>query len=71
MVYAFAESGTPQYRFVAASFIILGDSFAERGQMLQAKATFESIRDGYTPESETDDILEQVNLRLDRIGKME
>ena len=71
MVYAFAESGTTQNRFVAASFIILGDSFAERGQMLQAKATFESIRDGYTPESETDDILEQVNLRLDRIGKME
>ncbi|MCI6318467.1 MAG: tetratricopeptide repeat protein [Rikenellaceae bacterium] len=71
MVYAFAESGTTQNRFVAASFIILGDSFAERGQMLQAKATFESIRDGYTPESETDDILEQVNLRLYRIGKME
>ena len=70
MVYDFAESGTAQNRYLAASFIILGDVFAEQGQFEQAKATFESVRDGYVPESESDDILEQVRVRLDRINQM-
>lgn len=70
MVYAFSESGTGQNRFLADAFLVLGDSFAERGQIEQARATFESIRDGYKPESEDDDILAQVQIRLDRISQM-
>ena len=70
IVYSFSEAGTVQNRFLADAFLVLGDSFAERGQIEQARATFESIRDGYKPESEDDDILAQVQIRLDRISQM-
>ena len=35
--------------------------------MKQAKATFESIRDGYTPEGKADEVLDNVNMRLRKI----
>ena len=62
-VYAFSDSASGQTYWLAKSFIVLGDSFADRGELNQAKATFESIRDGYSGASD-DDILEDVNLRL-------
>ena len=45
-VYAFAEAGSGQTYWLAKSFIVLGDSFMEREDIEQAKATFESVRDG-------------------------
>ena len=63
-VYAFSDSASGQTYWLAKSFIVLGDSFADRGEFKQAKATFESIRDGYSGASGGDDILEDVNLRL-------
>ena len=50
--------------------MVLGDSFAERGQYAQAKATFESIRDGYEPEENPDDILDSVKMRLERLATL-
>ena len=44
--------------------------FAERGQYAQAKATFESIRDGYEPESGADDIADSVRMRLERLSSL-
>ena len=69
-VYAFADSKTGQTYWLAKSFIVLGDSFAERDEMEQAKATFESVRDGYTPSGEDDDVLDDVRFRLKRIEEM-
>ena len=69
-VYAFAEAGSGQTYWLAKSFIVLGDSFMEREDIEQAKATFESVRDGYTPSGEDDDVLDNVKMRLERIGKM-
>ena len=42
----------------------------ERDDIEQAKATFESVRDGYTPSGEDDDVLDNVKMRLERIEKM-
>lgn len=70
LVYAFSDSQTNQNYWLAKSFIVLGDSFAEREEWNQARATFESIRDGYEPQGKKDDVLEQVNMRLDRLEKM-
>ena len=70
-VYKFAESGTNQTYWLAKAFILLGDSFAERGDLRQAKATFESIRDGYTPQTKDDDVLSNVNMRLDKIDSVQ
>ena len=69
-VYAFADAGSGQVYWLAKSFIVLGDSFAERGEVEQAKATFESVRYGYEPEGQGDDVLDNVNMRLRKIEEM-
>lgn len=69
-VYAFSDSQTNQLYWLAKSFIVLGDSFAERQEWEQARATFQSIVDGYEPQGPKDDVLEQVRMRLERLDKM-
>jgi TolA-binding protein len=66
-VYSFAEKAGGQNYWLAKAFIVLGDSFAEQGNLPQAKATFESIRSGYTSTGTQDDVLDQVELRLRKL----
>ena len=66
-VYAFADAESDQVYWLAKSFIVLGDSFAERDDMEQAKATFESVRDGYEPSGSDDDVLDNVKMRLEKM----
>ena len=66
LTFALSDSGTPQTYWLAKSFITLGDSYAERDDLHQAKATFESIMDNYSPQTK-DDILSQVEMRLKKI----
>lgn len=70
-VYSFSESGTDQTYWLARAFIILGDTFVEKDELRQAKATFESVRDGYTPSSKEDDILDSVRMRLEKLPQIE
>ncbi|MCQ2184144.1 MAG: tetratricopeptide repeat protein [Bacteroidales bacterium] len=67
--FAFSEKGGDQQYWMARSFILLGDSYAASGRRAQAKATYESIRDGYTPTSDADDILETVKTRLEQLER--
>jgi hypothetical protein len=69
-VYAFSQKAGDQSYWLARAYVVLGDSFAERGQYAQAKATFESIRDGYEPESGADDIADSVRMRLERLSSL-
>lgn len=69
-VYAFSDAGSGQVYWLAKSFVVLGDSFVERGEYEQAKATFESVRDGYTPSGNDDDVLDGVNLRLKKLDEI-
>ncbi len=71
LVYAFSDSGTRQNYWLAKAFLVLGDSFAEQGDLRQARATFESVRDGYKPVSDTDDIPDNVRMRLERLAEMD
>lgn len=66
-VYDFAAKAGGQNYWLAKAYIVLGDSFAERGLTAQARQTFESIRDGYTPTGTADDVLDQVALRLKKL----
>jgi tetratricopeptide (TPR) repeat protein len=66
-VYAFADAGSDQVYWLAKSFIVLGDSFAEREEFEQAKATFESVRDGYEPSGPDDDVIDDVTMRLKKM----
>ncbi len=69
-VYAFSDAGTGQVYWLAKSFIVLGDSFVERDEHEQAKATFESVRDGYVPSGEDDDVIDNVRMRLARLAEI-
>ena len=66
-VYAFSEHAAGQNYWLAKAFIVLGDTYAEQGNTQQARATFESIRDGYTSTGQQDDVLDQVALRLRKL----
>ena len=65
-VYAFSDSGSSQTYWLAKSFIILGDTFVESGELNQARATFESVRDGYEPK----DVQDNVQMRLKKLEEM-
>ena len=69
-VYDFAERSGDQTYWLAKAYLLLGDSFVERGKYSQAKATYESIRDGYEPSSSTDDIPDNVTLKLARLAEL-
>ena len=68
-VYDFAAKAAGQNYWLAKAFIVLGDTFAENGNMAQAKATFDSIKSGYTPYGPEDEVLDQVELRLRKLNK--
>ena len=70
MTFALSESATPQTYWLAKSFITLGDSYAERDNLEQARATFESIKENYAP-GQQDDVLQQVEMRLNKLEKMQ
>ena len=63
-VYDFAAACGTQSYWLAKAYIILADSFAERGNLEQAVLTLQSIRDGYVPADPQDDILETVERKL-------
>ena len=68
MVYDFSSKAGGQNYWLAKAFIVLGDTFAEQGNMAQARATFESIRSGYRSSGPEDDIPDQVELRLKKLN---
>lgn len=65
-VYNFSDSNTPQSYWLAKSYILLGDVFAERENWEQAQATYKSILESYSANSK-DDIKEQIQMRLSKI----
>jgi TolA-binding protein len=69
-VYDFAGKAGDQSYWLAKAFIVLGDTFAELGNLTQAKATFESVKNGYTPEGDTDDVLDAVEMRLAKLKNL-
>ena len=69
-VYAFSDAGSPQTYWLAKSFIVLGDSFVDRDELAQAKATFESVRDGYKPSGAGDDVMDNVKMRLEKLQEL-
>ncbi|MBR4826327.1 MAG: tetratricopeptide repeat protein [Bacteroidales bacterium] len=63
-VFDFSDKAGGQNYWLARAYITLADTFVQLGKNDQAKATLESIRDGYTPERADDDIQDLVQSRL-------
>lgn len=57
---------TPHQYWVARSFLLYGEIFEKRGDVFQAKATYQSIIDGY--EKQTDNIVVRAKERLTGIN---
>ncbi|MBQ3712052.1 MAG: tetratricopeptide repeat protein [Bacteroidales bacterium] len=66
-IYEFSASFGSQSYWLARCFITLADSFLAEGKTAQAKATLESIRDGYLPSGEEDDVPGLVAARLSNL----
>ena len=62
LVYEFADRGTPHAYWLAKSFLLLGDVYVSRGDLFQARATYQSIVDGYS--SADDGIVEVAKERI-------
>ena len=67
-VFDFSEKAGDQTYWLAKSFLLLGDSYVEQEEWRQARATFESIRDGYS--NKEDEILDNVQMRLKKLSAM-
>ncbi len=68
-VFAFASTGTPHQFWTAKAFLTLGDIYIAEGDMFQARATLQSIADGYTVKD--DGIADGVKECLARIKSIE
>lgn len=65
-IYAFADSKTPYSYWLGKSFIILGDIYVARNDLFQAKATYRSVVDGYTPAD--DGIVAEAQSKLEKLN---
>ncbi len=63
-VFAYSER-EPQAYWLAKAFILLGDVYVRKGDNFQARATYQSVADGYSP---ADDGI--VELAKERIAKL-
>src|SRR5699024_153032 len=62
LVYAFADKNTPHAYWLGKSFLILGDVYAEAGDAFQARATYQSVVDGYPDAS--DGVVDEAKARI-------
>jgi len=49
LIFAFADMPSPRSYWLAKSYILLGDIYLRRGDAFQARATYQSVADGYSP----------------------
>lgn len=64
-VFEFSEGNSPRNDWLARAFILLGDIYLERGDSFQARATWQSIVDGYSPRN--DGIVDQARDRIQQL----
>lgn len=68
-VFSFAEKNTPHQYWMAKSFILLAQVYVEKKDIFQAKATLQSVIDGYTNSS--DGIIDTASAMLVDLVKKE
>ena len=63
MVYDLGECGSMYWQ--AKLFLLLGDALVQTGNTFQARATYQSIADGYTPKN--DGIVDEARQRIEKL----
>jgi len=64
-VFAFPD-GEPQAYWLAKAFILLGDVYVKKGDNFQARATWQSVADGYSPAD--DGIVDEAKARIAKLN---
>lgn len=65
-IYDFADSKTPHAYWLGKAFILLGDIYVQRKDVFQARATYRSVVDGYTPAN--DGIVAEAQSKLNKLN---
>jgi TolA-binding protein len=65
MVFDMGQCGSSYWQ--AKIFILLGDTFAKTNNAFQARATYQSIVDGYSPKD--DGIVDEAKARISKLPK--
>ena len=65
LVYELADSKTPHSYYLGKAFILLGDIYAAKSDTFQARATYQSIVDGYTPVD--DGVVDEAKERIQKL----
>ena len=65
-IYGLADSKTPHSYWLGKAFILLGDIYVQRNDLFQAKATYRSVVDGYTPAD--DGIVAEAQAKLEKLN---
>ena len=65
-IYALADSKTPHSYWLGKAFILLGDIYVQRNDLFQAKATYRSVVDGYTPVD--DGVVAEAQSKLEKLN---
>ncbi len=64
-VFAYSERG-PRAYWLAKAYILLGDVYVRKGDHFQARATWQSVADGYSPAD--DGIVGEAKLRIQKLN---
>ena len=65
LVFAFAEKNPSSAYWLGLSFITLGDIYNAKGDLFQARATYQSVVDGYSPPD--DGVIATAKERISRL----
>lgn len=65
-VFAFTDKNSPHAYWLAKAYILLGDIYAARGDAFQARATYQSVADGYSPAD--DGIVAEAKARISKMN---
>ncbi|MCD7962506.1 MAG: tetratricopeptide repeat protein [Rikenellaceae bacterium] len=66
-IFKFSERGTSHQFWMAKAFLILGDMYVKKGDDFQAKATYQSIIDGYTDRN--DGVVAEAQSKLNQLNE--
>ena len=69
-VYSLSDKENVDEYWLAKCFILLGDSFMEKDDLIRARATYESIESGYSSDA-NDEIIPLVKEKLELLGAKE
>lgn len=65
LIFSFSDSNTRQSYWLAKSFLVLGDIYLKESDSFQARATYQSIVDGYSPSN--DGIIELAKSKISNL----